>query len=126
MTSFSRERMRQYMREYREKRLKAARVKLGGKCVLCWSEANLEFDHIDPTTRIKPITTLTHASKKVFDAELAKCQLLCVQCHDRKTILERGHVPVEHGRASMYQHYGCRCLLCKEVGSRYNKGQRGI
>lgn len=61
--------MRKYMlARYHKRRAEAIR-KLGGKCVKCGSEENLEIDHIDPTTKSFEISKLWNVSKEVFDAE---------------------------------------------------------
>lgn len=54
---------------------------LGGCCVGCGSLEKLEFDHIDPSTKIKAIAKMSSASERVFQEELEKCQLLCYACH---------------------------------------------
>jgi 5-methylcytosine-specific restriction endonuclease McrA len=82
---YSREEMREYMRAYRERRMADARQRLGGCCANCGSTEDLHFDHIDPASKAKAITQLLHASRARFEAELAKCQLLCGDCHRVKT-----------------------------------------
>lgn len=42
---------REYMRKYYHDRRKDAIEYLGGKCVLCGSVENLQFDHIDRSTK---------------------------------------------------------------------------
>ena len=57
--------------------------KLGGKCVECGSTELLQFDHINPLEKSFTITSNFH--RKDLDEELAKCQLLCWECHMEKT-----------------------------------------
>ena len=57
--------------------------KLGGKCVACGSTELLQFDHINPLEKSFTITSGFH--RKDLDEELAKCQLLCWDCHMEKT-----------------------------------------
>lgn len=61
----------------------------------------LDCDHIDPSTkddrlrarlgqRAKVKWGLSALSWADLEAELAKCQVLCANCHRRKTFAERG------------------------------------
>lgn len=107
--------IRNYVREYRNKRRTYAYAKLGGRCVKCGSTDSLEFDHIDPTTKILTISKLWTASKTIFEEELAKCQLLCHKCHLEKTIANGDNyipAPASHGSLTLYNR-GCRCNECK-------------
>ena len=56
---------------------------LGGKCESCGTTKNLQFDHIDPTTKSFSIAK-KYMSPVVFE-EIKKCQLLCYECHLKKT-----------------------------------------
>lgn len=77
-----------YMREYMLKRIaerkKKAKAFLGGKCVVCESEEDLEFDHIDPKTKKYTIAAIWTYSEKIFWSEIRKCQLLCNKHHKKK------------------------------------------
>ena len=64
--------------------------KMGGKCVECGSEEELEFDHINPTEKEFSISTRWSVMDVALEEELAKCQLLCHDCHLTKTKGERG------------------------------------
>ena len=57
--------------------------KLGGKCVKCGTTEHLQFDHINPLEKSFTISSNFH--RKDLDEELAKCQLLCWDCHMEKT-----------------------------------------
>lgn len=82
--------LRKYMIKRWEKRRASAIAQLGGKCVSCESMERLEFDHIFPALKSFNITnTLKSASEKRFQSELAKCQLLCNDCHKKKTKSDR-------------------------------------
>ena len=79
----------------------------------CGSVDRLEFDHVDPKTKVWELTGLLLAARAKFEAELAKCQLLCHKHHWHKTNVERGRQPeCLHGTRSKYQR-GCRCDLCR-------------
>lgn len=83
--SYSTDKMRSYMKAHYDKRRKEAIDKLGGCCVVCGSKEDLQFDHIDSHTKVAPIAKLWRASLVRFVTELVKCQLLCVDCHVRKS-----------------------------------------
>ncbi len=76
--------MNLYMKRRWVKRRAQAVTRLGGKCVECGSTDNLEFDHIDPTTKVCSIARASSFSQVRFDAEVQKCQLLCVEHHKVK------------------------------------------
>jgi 5-methylcytosine-specific restriction endonuclease McrA len=113
------------LKRYNERR-DHARVALGGKCIKCGALENLEFDHIDSKEKSFSIGTMWSVSKARYEAELAKCQLLCSGCHMEKTILDRGQVPTKdsdvHGTLSSYRY--CHCELCKKAKSAYVREYR--
>lgn len=58
---------------------------LGGVCAVCGAAEDLEFDHIDPSTKEYRITDVISMRYEVRIRELGKCQLLCVDHHADKT-----------------------------------------
>ena len=106
------EQRRAYLRAYQLEWLQRRRREwLSDKaCVSCGSRENLEVDHIDPTTKVSHRIWSWRAERR--EAELAKCQVLCRECHHWKTGDER-RVPTRHGTEHMYNHYGCRCEPCR-------------
>lgn len=118
--------MRTYMANRRARRLADLRQMLGGKCARCGTTDDLQFDHVDPSTK-----TFEISGRKLdgpWDdllAEVAKCQLLCEPCHIKKTAEDRPECP--HG-AWRYRRYGCRCVTCEagtKVGrERWNETRR--
>ena len=66
-----------------------AKYILGGKCVSCGSKKRLEFDHIDPATKLFNISECHAKSWESFMDEVGKCQLLCRWCHVEKSISEK-------------------------------------
>lgn len=119
----------EYMREYmlaRYRRRRAVAIEtLGGRCTRCGSLEELEFDHVDPTTRGFVLAKGGSYSEKRWQVELKKCQLLCRECHSHKTIVEdlahevgRGR----HGTAAAYMY--CRCDACRAAKAEQNRGYR--
>lgn len=67
-------------------------------CVDCGGAdiALLEFDHIDEATKVKEISRLLGRDWQTVFAEIAKCDVRCVNCHRRRTA-ERGQWPKRLG-----------------------------
>ena len=64
-------------------------------CVVCEQEDPivLDFDHIDPRTKLGNVSTLAfrdRVSLRVLKAEIEKCVVMCAYCHRRKTAKEQG------------------------------------
>lgn len=90
MPKKSREEYNEYMRGYMarryDRRMAAAKAQLGGKCAKCDATEELEFDHVDRSTKSSTIAGFAAgASEKRFQEELTKCQLLCPTHHRAKT-----------------------------------------
>lgn len=115
----------EYMNDYMKNRWKERRIKaikkLGGKCVKCPSVENLEFDHIDPSSKIRNVAQMSSMSEEIFWLEVSKCQLLCFECHKAKTLIDLDHVNAKttHGTLSSYRY--CKCDLCKQAKADYMK-----
>lgn len=102
---------RQYMRKYQGAWLKARRqawLDANGPCRKCGSSEKLEVDHVDPSTKVTHNVWSLSEAKRL--AELAKCQVLCEKCHQKKSDEERRRT-VTHGTITEYK-FGCRCNLC--------------
>ena len=78
-----------YMKRRWEKRRASAIEKLGGKCNVCGVTDGLEFDHIDPGTKVMSIARASSRSEAFFWEEVDKCQLLCKMHHEIKTAQDR-------------------------------------
>lgn len=77
---------RAYQREWVARR-RAFYVQLfGGCCSKCSSKRGLQFDHVDPNTKLAH--SIFSWSHDRIRKELKKCQLLCVSCHREKTVSE--------------------------------------
>jgi hypothetical protein len=86
-----------YMRDryrsvYPERKAKALEL-LGGSCVHCGTTSDLDFDHVDPSTKVIEVTDLldTHSWASILK-EMEKCQLLCKSCHVQKTREDRNSI----------------------------------
>lgn len=108
------------LNQYYLRREEAFRI-LGKICAVCGATQDLEFDHIDPTTKDFSIGRLWSVSKDRYNKELLKCQVLCKNCHIKKTIKDAGRVSAKetHGTLSSYRY--CKCAVCKAA---YNEYQR--
>jgi hypothetical protein len=97
-----REKYNAYHKEYQikryHKRMEEARQKLGGRCVNCGCEDDLEIDHIDWRTKSIPLNKLWSIAKARFDKELEKCQLLCDPCHNDKSRFDISEIRKCQGR----------------------------
>src|SRR5208282_5957069 len=114
--------MREYMKERCRQRHAVAVEQLGGKCTKCDGTEQLEFDHIvagsyDPRSRGGKGTMWTFSEKRLQE-ELAKCQLLCHDCHWEKTLEDLDRKPAKgtHGTLSAYRWCGPpKCEECRAV-----------
>ncbi|UVK60979.1 HNH endonuclease [Streptomyces phage JimJam] len=71
-----------------EKRKVVAEYKVKQGCVDCGYNAHaaaLEFDHLPNSGKIKSVASLMYASWDVIWAEIAKCEVVCSNCHSIRT-----------------------------------------
>jgi hypothetical protein len=75
------------VREAHRQRIDNAKVKLGGCCRSCGTSdfRILQFDHIIPDDKLMDVTQMEGSDDLAFSEEVAKCQLLCANCHHLKT-----------------------------------------
>lgn len=78
-----------YQIELRKNRRLWATNYLGGQCAVCASTDQLEFDHVDKTTKNFTIASRLTIAEDALTLELDKCQLLCKDCHNKKSKLEK-------------------------------------
>lgn len=115
--------MRKYVLARYHRRMAEARERLGGRCAVCGTTTvNIDFDHVDPTTKVASIAKLAAGGSDVkFWTEVAKCQLLCTDHHKEKTRTNREYrkaanriVNPEHGTGVCYYREKCRCERCRQ------------
>ena len=99
---------KEYHRAYYHKRRARIHEYLGGVCAVCGTTENLEVDHLDPKEKIFNIAH--RLSVKNIKDELAKCQLLCKQCHAKKTAKE--NEGWTHGTIYGWMKKKCTCEIC--------------
>lgn len=102
-----------------KKRRQDAIDALGGECVVCGAKEDLQLDHIERSEKSFNISQMWSISQEKWEAELAKCQLLCGVCHRAKNTWELGIKAAirTHGTLSAYRY--CKCDLCKKAYSDY-------
>ena len=63
-------------------------IKLDAGCIDCGYKENpaaLQFDHIDPSTKLFRIAAASSKRWEVILAEIMKCEIRCANCHAVKT-----------------------------------------
>ncbi len=123
--------MKAYMkRRYAERRAEALE-RLGGACAHCGSVDDLQIDHVDRFEKTMKFERMTMVGRERWDAELAKCQLLCFPCHIVKTRecwdgfgKKSGPITDDgHGSGCQYVTRRCRCPECRSWASLYRLGR---
>jgi hypothetical protein len=97
-----------------------------GPCAQCGSWERPEVDHVDRATKTMEPAKIWSLSAAKRAAELAKCQVLCEDCHLEKTRAERAFLPPHGTKARYSRHDGkqCRCQLCRDAAARYSRERR--
>lgn len=95
-------------------------------CAVCGRTDKLEIDHIDPETKVSH--SIWSWSEKRRAEELAKCQILCGDCHQRKSsqfcrdkfsyidLCARGH------HLELVGRYGPNCRYCHYLNTCKRRG----
>lgn len=110
---------------YRDRVIIAHRM-LGNKCSHCGllkskaKDKKFEIDHINPEEKSYTVTDMLKSLPwEELEIEIEKCQLLCGECHKKKTFPHMG----KHGMTRMYRK-GCRCDECKTAVREYQRKHR--
>lgn len=110
-------------REYQRKWVAKNRADFFDKkvCVECGSPKKLELDHIDPELKISSKIWSWSLTRR--ESELKKCQILCTNCHKKKTSQYRKR-NMKHGTLGMYKATKCRCADCRLANAHYESKRR--
>jgi hypothetical protein len=82
-----------------ESYLRIAALKAKGRCADCTGQfppVCMDYDHRDPTEKTLCVSELisNNASWEVVEAEIAKCDLVCANCHRIRTYPQRKEIDV--------------------------------
>ena len=115
----------EYMKEYMLARYHRRRAewieKLGGRCDVCGTTENLEFDHLIASDKKFDVAKILNSASEVkLESEMIKCHLLCRKHHLEKSIASGDTNSVEHG-GGLTGKKNCRCELCAPLKNAYNK-----
>lgn len=118
-----RECQNEYARDYQRQRYEQRKIEalslLGGVCVDCGSDEDLQFDHVDPKTKFTEVSMmLSKYSWKRIKQELDKCVLRCPPCHSAKSNANGDNHTVEHG-GGLSGKKNCPCPPCKDKKAEY-------
>jgi len=97
-----------------------------GPCAQCGSWDRPEVDHVDRAAKAMEPARIWSLSAAKREAELARCQVLCHDCHLDKTRAESTVLP-PHGTRARYARHGedrCRCQLCRDAATQYERERR--
>ncbi len=120
------EKNREQSKKHREKRTETQRIRrqerrkfliehLGGKCVGCGTSENLQFDHIDRTQKLFSIGKKLDYSLEKLLPEVEKCQLLCYECHEFKSLINHDKDKLAEGyRVSKVDKIGDKIIVTLE------------
>lgn len=77
----------------------------------------LEYDHRDPKTKFRNVSELVTCSPEALSSEIAKCDLVCANCHHMRTASRR---PVRQTRTYHWDMYiilksTAPCVDCVKV-----------
>lgn len=111
-----------YMNDYMKRRYNKRRIavieQFGGQCSRCISKDELQFHHIDRSSKTMTIAKTASLSESRWQEELAKCELLCADCH-------RKHHKSNHPHGDVKRYWrGCKCELCKQANAEYSRRYR--
>lgn len=95
---------------------------LGGQCTRCGATEDLEFDHIDPSTKVFAVCAGLSRAWEALVEEASKTQLLCKPCHVAKGAEDRPGL--QHGTYYVYWYWNCRCQECRAANARKSAALR--
>jgi hypothetical protein len=102
-------RNRMYMRRYvnpnkESRKLWLQKYKAERGCARCKENDPicLDFNHINPTTKLFQISKFRFSSMDKLQTEIDKCEVLCANCHRKETARQRVAGSFQVGRAKRY------------------------
>lgn len=102
-------------------------IQANGPCS-CGTWDNLEVDHIDASTKTMDPAGIWSRRQEVRDAELAKCQVLCADCHKAKKRINQEQPRGENSSSAILtaaqvseakELYSKGDVTFRELGERY-------
>lgn len=77
---------RRYLRRKNQQFMRDYLMEHGcSRCGYNENVAALEFHHRDPATKVRAVSTMSGAGRPSLEAEIAKCEVLCANCHAIET-----------------------------------------
>ena len=107
-----------YHRAYYYKRRREMLALVGDRCNHCGATEGLQFDHVDPALKSFDIKSNMTAGNPAVREELKKCQLLCADCHQKKTATENSGFT--HGTVYAWRKAHCGCRECARAKREWN------
>jgi len=75
-------------------------------CNLTWHPLVMTFDHVDRSTKVTEPSKLRTAPPAVFDEEVAKCEVVCRNCHQiREYLRDLGIQEIGDTKRPLYKYY---------------------
>lgn len=99
-------------------------------CQQCFPSVCMQYDYRDPTTKTVSVAHLVFISCSIedIDREIAKCDLVCANCHALRTSKRRGkarqqrdRAPFTHGTMYGWMRAKCTCEPCSEAKKKWNQ-----
>ena len=94
------------MKRYWENRAYVNAFKLERGCADCGYRghpAALQFDHLPGTHKLYKVTDLVMGNRKKLDAEIAKCEVVCANCHAIRTVTREQETQTVAARRGKWQ-----------------------
>jgi hypothetical protein len=82
----------------KQSRLYIQQIKLDRGCADCGFNSHpaaLDFDHLPEFVKVYRVCTMADMSRELIDAEIAKCEVVCANCHRIRTVTRLKEV--DHG-----------------------------
>jgi len=124
---------REYQRKWRQRRRQRAVSYLGRVCVYCGTTSDLQFDHIDPSTRTCFVNYILSSRWERLVEELDKCQLLCFGCHVQKNRVDGSTMKntpcgeqINHAKLTVSDVLTIRCMAQGGMSQRQIASQYGL